>query len=111
MVAEMVKKDTVSKKEAPKKDVVKKVAQPKVELQAGVSQDDAQENTVQDGQVQNERHPGPWVKLSKEMVLRHSMAGNLIGHDHKTNEVILVDPDLEPPVLDENPVLGATLQK
>lgn len=77
---------------------------PKVALDKGVDQDQDQQNTVQDeaaaGRV---RHPGPWVKLHKDskenqkLILRHSHAGNLKGHDHKTGEVILVDPDFEAP--------------
>ena len=79
----------------------KKVLEPKVELPAGVVQDE-QENTVAEAQAKPKtKYPGVWVKLSKADILDHSLAGNLIGHNPKTDEVILKDPDLVPPKVDQ----------
>lgn len=80
--------------------MVKGKAEPKVELPEGAAQEE-QENSVaeavqQQGRV---RFKGNWQKMSREMILRHSHAGNLIGHDHKTDEVILKDPKFNPPAI------------
>lgn len=73
-------------------------AEPKVEA-AGVTQDE-QENTVAEASAAPRiRAKGNWQKMSREDILRHSHAGNLIGHDHRTGEVILKDPTLTPPEL------------
>lgn len=76
----------------------------KVDLTEGISQDQDQENTVSESAATGrKRHPGPWVTLHKnakenqKLILRHSHAGNLIGHDNKTGEVILKDPDFAAP--------------
>lgn len=88
----------------PKLVAPKAAIKPKVNLQEGIDQDKDQENTVQDqASLGRVRHGGPWVKLHKDvkenqkLVLRHSHAGNLIGHDHKTGEVILKDSEFEAP--------------
>lgn len=56
---------------------------------------DVKENTVQEAQTDRKRHPGPWVKMPHAKIEKHSIAGNVIGHDPRTGEVILLDPDLE----------------
>lgn len=77
----------------------KKAVEPKVDLGEGIEQDQDQENTVQDAQHIKRRHQGPWVRLHKDkkenekLLIRHSKAGNLKGHDPKTGEVILNDDD------------------
>lgn len=81
-----------------------KAAKSKVDLQPGIEQDQEQENSVQEAtEIGRKRHPGPWTRLHKnvkenqKLILRHSHAGNLIGHDNKTGEVILKDPDFDAP--------------
>lgn len=76
----------------------------KVQIDKGIVQDQDQENTVQEAvTVKRDRHPGPWTKLHKnpkenqKLLLRHSHAGNLVGHDPATGEVILKDPDFDAP--------------
>lgn len=92
------------KEKKVKVSVVKKEPEPKVDLDAGMIQDEEQEDSVKEAAtLGRKRHPGPWALLHKnkkenlKLILRHSHAGNLIGHDHKTGEVILVDPDFEAP--------------
>ena len=88
-------------------------SKPKVGGNKGVEQDAEQQNTVQDeAATDRKRHPGPWVKLHKDpkeavkLVIRHSKAGNLIGHDNKTQEVILKDPDFVLPEESAEPMDG-----
>ena len=83
---------------------IKKEVKSKVDIDNGIEQDQDQQNTVQDeAATGRKRHPGPWVRLHKDkkenqkLILRHSHAGNLFGHDHKTGEVILADPDFKAP--------------
>lgn len=90
---------------AVNKKEVKKPAAPKVTLPAEVQQDE-QADTVQEaaaGQVKK-RHPGPWTKMSEEDIVKHSIAGNLIGHDPKTGEVILVDEADRKPFVDQSDI-------
>lgn len=35
------------------------------------------------------RAPGNWIKASKEELAKHEAAGNLIGHDPETGEILL----------------------
>ena len=86
------------------KSASKVTPKPKVDLNEGVQQDSEQENTVMaEAETKRKRHPGPWIKLhqdpkeNQKLVLRHSLAGNLRGHDNKTGEVILIDPDFVAP--------------
>jgi len=74
----------------------KEQAQPKVAIPDGVIQDEEQGNSVMDAlQEERKRHPGPWVKMSPDEIMKHSLSGNLIGHDPKTGEVILKNPVLK----------------
>lgn len=77
---------------AARKKGQEKAGEAKIEVPEGTIIDE-QENTVQAAaaaQSNRPRHPGPWVKCSKADILKHSKIGNLIGHDPRIDEVILI---------------------
>lgn len=90
---------------------VKKAA-PKVDVPAGVQQDEQENSVREEAETGRKRHPGPWVKLHADkkenaaLVIRHGKAGNLVGHDPKTGEVILKDSKFVLPKEEPQPMDG-----